>query len=196
MIDLLPDTEFALAASQRIGHLTDPDALLGVHSDRRYVVKEGVRNLGLLQETKQFQPKEIEPGKQAAEYVQHLEQHPLDTEVRERLAMIYVNHYHRLDLASDQLEQMIQLENQPQKQVVRWLNLLADLQVREGTDYESVKRTLQRIVDLNPNLAAAETARKRIALLKLELKGKSENASVKMGTYEQNLGLKARGPSS
>jgi tetratricopeptide (TPR) repeat protein len=196
MIDLLPDTEFALAASQRIGHLTDPDALLGVHADRKFVVKEGVRNLGLMQETKQFRPKEIEPAKQAAEYVKQLEQHPLDTEVRERLAMVYANHYHRLDLASDQLEQMIQLENQPQKQVVRWLNLLADLQVREGKDYESVKGTLQRIVELNPNLAAAETARKRIGLLKLELKGKSENASVKMGTYEQNLGLKARGPSS
>ncbi len=196
MIDLLPDTEFALAASQRIAHLNDPDALLGVHADRRFVVKEGVRNLGLLQDTKQFQPTEIEPGRQAAEYVKHLEEHPLDTEVRERLAMIYTDHYHRLDLASDQLEQMIQLENQPQKQVVRWLNLLADLQVREGIDYESVKRTLQRIVELNPNVAAAETARKRIALLKLELKGKSENASVKMGTYEQNLGLKARGPSS
>ena len=91
---------------------------------------------------------------------------------------------------------MIQLENQPQKQVVRWLNLLADIQVREGIDYERVKQTLQRIVDLNPNVAAAETARKRIALLRIELKGKSDNLSVKMGTYEQNIGLKARGPSS
>ena len=98
MIDLLPDTEFALAASQRIGHLTDPDALLGVNAERRFVVKEGVRNLGLLQETKQFQPKEIEPAMQAAEYVKQLEQHPLDTEVRERLALVYANHYHRLDL--------------------------------------------------------------------------------------------------
>lgn len=195
MMDLLPDTEFALAASQRIAHLTDADALLGVHGDRKFVVKEGVRNLGLLKDTKQFQPTEIEPGKQAAEYVKHLEEHPMDTEVRQRLAVIYADHYHRLDLATDQLEQMIQLPNQPQKQVARWLNQLADLQVREGSDYETVKGTLERIVALDPKLAAAETARKRLALLKLELKSKAPNTPVKMGTYEQNLGLKTRNPS-
>jgi hypothetical protein len=127
----------------------------------------------------------------AAEYVKHLEQHPLDTEVRERLASIYADHYQRLDLAADQLEQMIQLENQPPKQIVRWLNLLADLQVRSGSTYDTVKQTLQRIVDLDPNLAAAETARKRMALLKLELKPKTPAQSFKLGTYEQNLGLKA-----
>jgi hypothetical protein len=73
---------------------------------------------------------------------------------------------------------------------VRWLNLLADLQVRSGVDYDTVRATLQRIVDLNPNLAAAENARKRIELLKLEMKGKQASASVKLGTYEQNIGLK------
>jgi hypothetical protein len=31
-------------------------------------------------------------------------------------------------------------------------------------------------------------------LLKLELKAKTQNQSVKMGTYEQNLGLKPRSP--
>jgi hypothetical protein len=158
---------------------------------RKFVVKEGVRNLGLVQNTAQFRPKESEPGKLAAEYVKHLEQHPLDTDVRERLAVIYAEHYQRLDLAADQLEQMIQLENQPHKQVVRWLNQLADMQVRGGLDYETVKQTLQRIIDLDPGLAAAETARKRMALLKLELRTKGEKQSVKMGTYEQNVGLKA-----
>jgi tetratricopeptide (TPR) repeat protein len=194
IIDLLPDSEFALTASQRIGHLTDSDALLGVNADRKYLVKEGVRNLGLIQDTRQFQPKEVDPAMQAAELVRHLEEHPLDTEVRERLALIYANHYHRLDLATDQLEQMIQLENQPPKQVVRWLNILADLQIREGMDYDTVKQTLQRIIDIAPELAAAETARKRLGLLKLELKAKTQNQSVKMGTYEQNLGLKPRSP--
>ena len=70
------------------------------------------------------------------------------------------------------------------------LNLLADIQIRSGVDYETVKQTLQRIIDLDPNFAPAETARKRIALLKLELKAKQQNTSVKLGTYEQNIGLK------
>jgi hypothetical protein len=60
-----------------------------------------------------FAPTEQEPGRVAAEYVKHLEEHPLDTDVRERLAVLYADHYHRLDLAADQLEQMITLPNQP-----------------------------------------------------------------------------------
>jgi len=188
---LLPETEFALTAAQRIAHLGDPDARSG-GPPAKFIVKEGIRNLGLIRDTKRFVPKEADPEKLAAEYVRHLQEHPLDTDVRERLAIVYADHYQRPDLATNELEQMIQLENQPPKQVVRWLNLLADIQVRTGADYESVKKTLERIVELDPNLAAAETARKRIALLKLEVKSKAQNQSFKLGTYEQNLGLKSR----
>lgn len=191
VIATLPETEFALTAAQRIAHLGEPESAATPYEPRKFVVKEGVRNLGLLESTRQFLPAETEPGKVAAAYVQHLEQHPLDTDARERLAVIYADHYHRLDLASDQLEQMIQIENQPPKQVVRWLNLLADLQIRERADYETVKQTLQRIIDLDPKLAAAENAAKRISLLKLELKAKQQHAAVKLGTYDQNIGLKA-----
>jgi tetratricopeptide (TPR) repeat protein len=195
IISMLPDTEFSLTAAQRIAHLGDPETARMPQEARKFVVKEGVRNLGLMANTHQFVPAETEPGKMAAEYVKHLEQHPMDTDARERLAVIYADHYHRLDLATDQLEQMIQLPNQPPKLVVRWLNLLADLQVREGLDYEMVKKTLQRIMELDPKLAAAENAGKRIALLKLELKGKQQQQSVKLGTYEQNIGLKVRSKS-
>jgi tetratricopeptide (TPR) repeat protein len=197
IIALLPDTEFALTASQRIAHLADPEMPLAQTEVKKFIVTEGVRNLGLVKgPPPSFAPKEQEPGKQAAEYVKHLENHPLDTDARERLAVLYADHYHRLDMASDELEQMISLPNQPARLVVRWLNVLADLQVRNGSDYETVRQTLQRIVDLDPNLAAAETARKRIALLKLELKAKNQSESVKMGTYEQNIGLKRSAPSS
>jgi tetratricopeptide (TPR) repeat protein len=192
VITLLPDTEFALSASQRIAHLAAPD-MPGYAEPKKFVVTEGIRNLGLARNPAPFAPTEQEPGRVAAEYVKHLEEHPLDTDVRERLAVLYADHYHRLDLAADQLEQMITLPNQPGRLVVRWLNLLADLQVRNGLDFETTKKTLERIIELEPNLAAAETARKRIALLKLELKGKQQNQSVKLGTYEQNIGLKTAG---
>ncbi len=104
--------------------------------------------------------------------------------------MIYAGHYHRLDLAVDQLEQLVQQPNQPAKQVVHWLNLMADLQVQEGADMEQVRQTLQRIRDLYPGIAAAETARRRMDTLKLELKAKEKRQGVQLGAYEQNLGLK------
>jgi tetratricopeptide (TPR) repeat protein len=191
---LLPDTEFALTAAQRIAHLGAPEMLLDPHDRKKFVVAEGPRNLGLARNPARLAPSEKSPTDLALEYVHHLEQHPLDTEAREKLAGIYADHYARLDLALDQLEQMIQLPNQPHRQVVRWLNQYADLQIRSGSAYEAVKPTLQRIVDLDPNVAAAEIARKRIDLLKLELKAKQPKEAVKMGTYEQNIGLKQRPP--
>jgi len=69
--------------------------------------------------------------------VKHLEQHPLDTEVREKLAILYADHYQRLDMATGELEQLIEEPNQPSKRVAHWLNLLADLQIRHGADYDT-----------------------------------------------------------
>jgi outer membrane protein assembly factor BamD (BamD/ComL family) len=122
--------------------------------------------------------------------VKHLEQHPLDNEVREKLAMIYAEHYQRLDLAADQFEQLITDPAQPGREVARWLNVLADLQLKHGADYDTIRQTLQRVIDLFPELAAAQLAQQRIELLRLELKGKEKSQVVKLGSYEKDLGLK------
>ena len=185
---LLPDTEFALTAAQRIAHLGSAE--MDVH--RTFTVSAAPRNLGLTREREIKALPEQDPGLAAAELVKHLEKFPLDADAREKLASLYVDHYGRLDLATDQLEQLIQQPHRPGKLIVRWLNMLADLQVRYGADYDTVRETLQRIIDLDPKLAPAETARNRIALLKLEIKAKQEKQGVKMGVYEQNLGLKSQ----
>jgi tetratricopeptide (TPR) repeat protein len=192
VIQLLPDTEFALGAAQRIAHLSTAEMLLSPYDRKKFIVPEGVRNIGLL---KRPPPPRVEkdPELLAADYVRHLEEHPLDMEVREKLAVIYADHYTRLDLATGELEQMIAQPNQPARLLVHWLNLLADLQVRAGADYETVRQTLQRIIDRDPKLAPAEIARKRMALLKLELKANQNQQPVKLGSYEQNIGLK-KGP--
>jgi len=191
IIELLPGSEFALGAAQRIAHLASPEMIVRGFEPEKKHLTEGDQRIGLLKPGEQTGPAEVDPGTLAAEYVRHLEEHPLDCEVREKLAVLYADHYHRLDLAVDQLEQMIQMPSQPARNIVRWLNLMADLQVREGADLETVQATLQRIIDRGPNLAAAELARNRLSLLKLEFKANEQQESVKMGTYEQNIGLKS-----
>jgi tetratricopeptide (TPR) repeat protein len=190
IIALYPDSEFAPGAAHRIAHLGSTEMLLAPHDRHKYPMAEGVHNVGLLPSSIHLRRAEADPAQLAAEYVKHLEQHPLDTEAREKLAIIYADHYGRLDMATDQLEQLIQAPNQPAKLVVHWLNLLADLQIRGGAAYETARDTLQRIVDRAPNLAAAELARHRLALLTLELKAKTTSQAVKLGSYEQNIGLK------
>jgi tetratricopeptide (TPR) repeat protein len=190
IIALLPDSEMAALAAQRIGHLAGTDFMLQPHDRKRVTVTPGIQDLGLRPAHEHPKPAEVNPEQQAAEYVKHLGQHPLDTEVREKLAVVYADYYQRLDLAADQLEQLISHPNQPAKRVVHWLNLLADLQVKHLADYETVRQTLQRIIDLYPDAAAAQTARNRLDLVKLELKAHQKGQTVRMGVYEQNIGLK------
>lgn len=187
IIELFPNSEHALGAAQRIAHLNSPEFEL---EPRKFVVKEGPPGAGLAPRNPPSTEAPDHGGNRAAEFVEHLRQHPLDCEVREQLAVVYADHFGRLDLATDQLMQMIEQPNQPARNVVRWLNLLADLQVRCGADLETVQGTLQRIIDRDPHLAAAELARDRMALLKLEIKGKEKSQAVKLGSYEQNIGLK------
>lgn len=190
LIAMLPESEYALVAAQRIGHLAKTETLLASHDRQRIHVPEGVKNIGLLKSSTHLQSTTSDPAKLAEEYVLHLEQHPQDTEAREKLAALYADHYGRLDLAADQLGQLINQPNQPVRNVVHWLNLLADLQIRHGADYETVRETLEQIVERYPNLAAAGMARNRIDLVKLELKAKQTSERIKMGNYDQNIGLK------
>ena len=186
-----PDTELALLAAQRIAHLGGTEKiLLEAHDRQPMAVPEGVKNIGLLETSGHLAPAEIDPAQLAADYVKHLTEHPLDTEVREKLAILYADHYQRLDLATGELVQLIEEPNQPPKRVAHWLNLLADLQIRHGADYDTVREILERIVEWFPDLAVAEMARTRLGHLKTELKGHQATPDVKLGVYEQNIGLK------
>ncbi len=191
IIAQFPDTELSLQAAQRIAHLGGAERmLLAAHDRQPMALPEGVKNVGLLASSKFLAPAETEPGKLAAAYVKHLEQHPLDTEVREKLAIIYADHYQRLDLATGELKQLIEYPNQPARRVAHWLNLLADLQVRHGADYDTTRETLEKIIEQFPGAAVAELARTRLNHLKLELKGQKETPTKQVGVYEQNIGLK------
>jgi tetratricopeptide (TPR) repeat protein len=195
IITRFPDTELLLQAAQRIAHLGGTEKQLLASLDRQpMAVPEGIKNVGLLKSSGHLRPAGIDPAQLAAVYVKHLEQHPLDTEVREKLAIIYADYYKRLDLATLELNQLVEQPNQPTKRVAHWLNLLADLQIRLGADYETVRPTLEKIVERFPDLSVAELARTRLARLKLETKGQKETPGVKLGVYEQNIGLKYGSP--
>jgi tetratricopeptide (TPR) repeat protein len=193
IVELLPDTEMSLQAAQRIGRLADTGTLLASSDRRRVTVEKGVDDVGLLREQESLKQGEKDPGLIVAGYVKHLDQHPLDAHIRESLAVLYANHYQRLDLAADQLEQLIQQPRQPAKNVVKWLNLLTDLQIQHGAEPDKIRATLQRIIELDPAAAAAENAQRRLDIVNLEIKARqTKNAAVKMGTYEQDIGLKRR----
>ena len=179
IIELLPDTEFERTASQRIAHIAEPEVLAKLHEPEKIAMKRGVEYLGLLKDQSHLAKRETLPQEEAKELVAQLELHPLDHEARERLAVIYANEYGRLDLATDQLEQLIALPGESPKHVARWLNLLADLQVQATNNTELAEQTLRRIIDLFPAHSAAQMAQDRIAVLPLELKRYEQSRVVK-----------------
>ncbi|NOS72130.1 MAG: outer membrane protein assembly factor BamD [Verrucomicrobia bacterium] len=190
IVQQFPETEYSQAALQRIAHLAGREQLLAAHDRPKMAVPHGVESIGLLHSTGHLMPKATDPEALALEFVKHLEQFPQDAEAREKLACLYADHYKRLDLAADQLEQLIAEPNQPTRSLVRWLNLLADFQVRLGAGYDAAWLTLGRIIEMNPTAPAADMARNRMDLLKLELRSKEKSRAIKLGSYEQNIGLK------
>jgi hypothetical protein len=186
-----PGTEISLQAEQRIAHLVETEKMILARHDRQdLAVPEGVKNVGLLDSTDFLKPQEIDPGKLAAAHVKHLEQHPHDTEVREKLAAIYANDFKRLDLATMELAQLINEPMHKPKQVAHWLNLLANYQIELGADVATVRETLEKIVERFPNLPVADLAQRRLARLNNEFKGRQQSSNIKLGVYEQNVGLK------
>lgn len=191
--ELLPDSDHAIVAAQRLAHLASTQQLVAAHDRYQPILRAGIQNIGLLKSADSPKPEESNSDGMAAEYVKQLEEHPLDFEVREKLALIYADHYQRLDLAADQLQQLIEMPGQTAKRATHWLNLLADLQVRHGADYATVADTLQQIIERYPHTPGAEIARTRLSHLKLEFRVRETTTTVKMGNYEQNLGLKRPG---
>jgi len=179
--ELFPNTELAQIAAQHIAHLASEAMMAEQRDPRRLLVTQHDEHLGLRQDYTGLKPPPEDLALTAASYVKHLEQHPLDNEAREKLALIYAGHYGRLDLAREQLEQLIGYPQQQPKHIVRWLNLLADLQITHGGDVAAAHQSLQRIMDLYPKGAAAENARNRMAYLNLEAKRGQKDPHLRLG---------------
>jgi len=192
IIRRFPETEQAYLAGQRIAHLSTAEMLAEKSEPHLLKVGQYEQRLGLLDDSSVLKPPAEDPAANASLLVKHLEQHPQDSEARENLARIYAGHYQRLDLAADQVEQLLVQPNVPAKHAVHWLNLLADLRIKHAGDVAGARQALQRIVDLFPQSAAAETAKNRMVHLQLELRARKESQVVKLGSYEQNIGLKGR----
>lgn len=186
-----PDSEAARQAQRRMARLDEAGAIILARHDRqRIVLKPGVQNIGLLDATAFLRPPEADPGQLVTELLGHLEHHPHDADARERLAVIYAKDLKRLELAALELRQLLSAPDQKPGQVAHWLNLLANFQVELGADEAAVRATLEEIAARFPGQPVAEIAQRRLALLNNELRGRRPATLVKLGVYEQNIGLK------
>jgi tetratricopeptide (TPR) repeat protein len=187
---LYPDTSFAHAAEQRIARLGSADETSRVRHHSKFTVAPRRRDVGLIKESAPVSAPAADPHALAEEYVRQLEAHPSDTDTREKLAVLYAEEFQRLDMAADQLEQLIELPSEPPKHVARWLNLLATLHIKVGHDAAAAEGALHRVIEKFPGSALATLATNRLATLPSELKASQKSATKTLGAYEKDLGLK------
>lgn len=187
--ELLPDSEYALQAAQRLAHLPTSAMLAGEENRRVIKVPEGRRDLGL----RPLRPEEVikqkSPEEEAEELVQQLEKHPLDLSARERLAQIYALELGRLDLAVEQLEQLVNCPNVAPKQITHWLHMMAEFYLRVAQDTAAAEGVLRRIMEMYPDSVYSRQAEEHILRLPT-LRPQTAPATIRLGQYEQYLGLK------
>jgi hypothetical protein len=191
---LFPGTEQAQIAHQRVAHMRLPGGTASDEPRAPIALPHCAENIGLRDDFSGLLPPHEDLEATAAGLVKQLQDYPQDWEAREKLAVLYAEHYQQVDLAVDQLEQLIAQPGQPAKKIVYWLNMMADLRIKNGGNFEAARAALERILNQFPNTAMAETTRSRLARLSLEIKARETGTMVRLGSYENNLGLKAGGP--
>ena len=182
ILERLPDTAEAHLALQRLARLDSTEAVMREGPRAPVAVPQGDRRLGLRTDYEPWKPTPPDPTAEAAALVAQLERHPADNQAREDLAVLYARQLDRTDLAVDQLEQLITQPHAPERQIVHWLNLIAELQVQVAGDAAAARVTLQRIVDRDPRGAAGVTAQRRLATVALESRARKESQVVRLGS--------------
>jgi hypothetical protein len=190
VVVLFPDSPQAHMAAQRIAALGNSHHKVDAAHRRKFQVKQGQKDVGLHSVAKRTVQPTAAPEDTAADLVRQLEAHPLDTGAREKLAVLYADEFHRIDLAADQLEQLIAVPAETPKNIARWLNLLATLHIKVNRDRRAAEDALRRVTALFPKTAHADLAQQRLAYMDSELRSRDARDPKKLGVYEGDLGLK------
>ena len=185
-----PKHPVAMDAAQRIAHLPPQDLLDDKLERRRIELKEMPKVVIRERTDVKVEIKAETPDEAIGRLVLQLEIHPHDRAAREELAGHYANHVRDVALAVEQLDCLLRQPGHEKHSIVRWLNLIADYQIRVGNDLKSAEAALERIEKRYPGSPAATQAERRKMLLGRELKGNEKSRDVHLGSYEKDLGLR------
>lgn len=154
---LLPGTDAALHAQQRLANLATPEMLAREDNRQPIAIPEFGRKLGL-KRRKPVAPEKPDINAEERRLRDRLARNPNDWVAREELARLYVEQFEFFERGLQELEVLITTPGQPKQEIVRWLHQKADWQVKYFNDVEAGRATLRRIQELYPNSAFAERA--------------------------------------
>ncbi len=167
---LLPGTQAALRAEQRLANHATPEMLAHEDDHRPIPIPEYERKIG---KRRIFvAPEKPDINAEERRLRDRLAKNANDWSAREELARLYVEQFEFFERGLQELEILITRPGQPQREVVRWLHQKASWQVKLFNDVEGGRVTLKRIQTTFPKSAAAERA--AVAMLYLQPVSKFE----------------------
>ena len=195
LVEEFPDSPTAHLARQRLAHLPTASGGGAKPEPVRIAVPHHEERLGLTEDLGASRIPVENATESARDLVEHLKQFPEDWEARERLARLYVEPLGHLRLATDELELLLAQTSVSPRHVVRWFNELVDLQLKTPDGIPAARQTLERLIARYPDSVWSAQAEARIRHLGLDQRAREATRTLKLGQYEQRLGLKRADPS-
>ena len=198
--EALPSSQAAQFASQRLSSLDASEeseaAAEDFNESYRHLVEESAAKDDFTGPLEIPRPVEVDPLQTDEAKLQtclrRVALHPDSINNREELAALYLGHMKQPALAIQQYEHLLTLPGTTIHQKTAWLNKVADIQIKSGETYESIRATLQLIISLNPKAAPAALAEQRIAYLRVEMRGVNKKSKkLQLGSYDEDVGLKS-----
>ena len=198
--EALPGSQAAQLVSQRLATLDASEeseaAAEDFNESYRHLVEESAAKDDFTGPLEIPRPVEVDPLQADEAKLQtclrRVALHPDSINNREELAALYLGHMKQPALAIQQYEHLLTLPGTTIHQKAAWLNKVADIQIKSGETYESIRATLQLIVSLNPKAAPATLAEQRIAYLRVEMRGVNKKSKkLQLGSYDEDVGLKS-----
>jgi|AP95_1055475.scaffolds.fasta_scaffold03976_5 tetratricopeptide (TPR) repeat protein len=198
--EVLPGTQAAQFASQRLASLDaseESEAVAGdINESYRHLAEESAAKDDFTGPLEIPRAVEVDPLQTDEAKLQtclrRVALHPDSINNREELAALYLNHARKPELAIQQYEHLLTLPGTTIHQKTAWLNRVADIQIKSGETYESIRATLGLIISLDPKAAPAVRAEQRIAYLRIEIRGANKKSKkLQLGSYDEDVGLKS-----
>ncbi len=183
----------AQLAQQRLAHFPSDSAWIDGNplGDREsLVVVRHEEKLGLTEDLGASRVASTsDPEEERIRLVCELAEFPEDPVRRERLARLLASELNRPDLAHEELERLIRTPKAGERNVVRWLNLAADIHLKSPDGVPAARLTLERIIGQYPGSAGAIQAAQRLTTLSLASRAIRSEPTLRLGTYEEKPGL-------
>ena len=196
----LPNSRAAQLAAQRLASLDSSEEsesdVVDFNESYQNLVEESAEKddfTSPLELPKAIELNRQQVGEEALQTcLRRVEMHPDSISNREELAALYLDHTKQPAMALRQYEHLLALSGTTIHQKTAWLNKLADIQVKSGESYETIRATLERVVALDPRAAPAARAQQRISYLRIELRSVNRKTTkLQLGSYDEDIGLKS-----